>query len=117
MSFGFEGFGKKKELSPIDSVTFKELYDAISESAFSENVRSVASDLKERMTNSSVDEERYVDTLQAIQRFLKQEGYKTDDLNSIEILVSELMKNEVDEESLQAYLANSPLKGVDRVNL
>jgi len=116
MSFGFEGFGKKKELfqiEPENTELFENWYGVNDEAAFNDNVRSVAEDLRKKMQGQPVDENMYIGTLEAIKGFAEGEGATFADLHAVEMWVSKskLMEDVAGEESLQTYLANSPVNG------
>ncbi len=110
----FENLGGNKERAlHIGRETFEDMYEQNPESAFAENIRSVAEyltdgDIAAQMTQEGAElDQEYIETLRSIRRFLTSQNLESGDLGHVEALTLNLIGDRLKEpnESFATYLA------------
>ena len=125
----FENFGGKKEKPlNIDPETFKDIYESNLDSAFADNIRSIAAYLNEGEIASQMTQEgaefdtEYLEILRTIRNYLQSENFECIDLGQVESLAINLISEEAQgtamNESFLSYQkmiqsGNSKLNGVN----
>lgn len=125
----FENFGGKKEKPlNIDPETFKDIYESNLDSAFADNIRSIAAYLNEGEIASQMTQEgaefdtEYLEILRTIRNYLQSENLECIDLGQVESLAINLISEEAQgtamNESFLSYQkmiqsGNSKLNGVN----